>query len=436
MRVYDRILGQVQEPVIIHWLGEMFDPALEGYWGSGDHWAGDGDLPRRDRGACRQGRRHQDLAAVEGEGDRHAPAAAGGRADVYRRRLQLRRADRRGRGGAFGRAARHLRRDRAGGFGGARRRWRAAGRTSSSTSSSRRCRCRGTSSRRRPGSTRRAWCSSPTSTGCRTISSWSAGRRARARSCIWPSCSGWRTGRGCCAIPELAAARMRGGARGAGRRLMTPVEGLSINLATVRAQWDMRQAVEGCLRHGITAIAPWRDQVAAIGLDARGAAGAGQRAAGDRALPRRVLSGARRPRSGRAAIDDNRRAVDEAAALGADCLVHGGRRAAGGVEGHRRGARDGARRAGGDAAARAGGRRAAGDRAAASDVCGGPGLREHARAGARPLRRARARDRGRRSTSITSGGTPSSRRSSRGPGRPGRSSRTTSATGWCRRATC
>jgi len=35
--VYDRILRQVKEPVIIHWLGEMFDPALEGYWGNGDH---------------------------------------------------------------------------------------------------------------------------------------------------------------------------------------------------------------------------------------------------------------------------------------------------------------------------------------------------------------------------------------------------------------
>ena len=32
-RVYGRILGQVKEPVIIHWLGEMFDPALAGYWG-------------------------------------------------------------------------------------------------------------------------------------------------------------------------------------------------------------------------------------------------------------------------------------------------------------------------------------------------------------------------------------------------------------------
>jgi len=36
-RVYDRILGQVKQPVIIHWLGEMFDPALEGYWGKKDH---------------------------------------------------------------------------------------------------------------------------------------------------------------------------------------------------------------------------------------------------------------------------------------------------------------------------------------------------------------------------------------------------------------
>jgi hypothetical protein len=38
-RVYDRILRQVKEPVILHWLGEMFDPALAGYWGSQDHMA-------------------------------------------------------------------------------------------------------------------------------------------------------------------------------------------------------------------------------------------------------------------------------------------------------------------------------------------------------------------------------------------------------------
>ncbi|MFL5206916.1 MAG: dihydrodipicolinate synthase family protein [Microvirga sp.] len=36
VKVYDRILSQAKEPVIIHWLGDMFDPALAGYWGTGD----------------------------------------------------------------------------------------------------------------------------------------------------------------------------------------------------------------------------------------------------------------------------------------------------------------------------------------------------------------------------------------------------------------
>jgi hypothetical protein len=35
-RVYDRVLRQAREPVILHWLGDMFDPALRGYWGSAD----------------------------------------------------------------------------------------------------------------------------------------------------------------------------------------------------------------------------------------------------------------------------------------------------------------------------------------------------------------------------------------------------------------
>ena len=33
-RVYNRVLSQAREPVILHWLGDMFDPALQGYWGS------------------------------------------------------------------------------------------------------------------------------------------------------------------------------------------------------------------------------------------------------------------------------------------------------------------------------------------------------------------------------------------------------------------
>jgi hypothetical protein len=35
-RVYDRVLRQARQPVILHWLGDMFDPALKGYWGHDD----------------------------------------------------------------------------------------------------------------------------------------------------------------------------------------------------------------------------------------------------------------------------------------------------------------------------------------------------------------------------------------------------------------
>ncbi len=35
-RVYDRILSQAKQPVVLHWLGDMFDPALAGYWGTSD----------------------------------------------------------------------------------------------------------------------------------------------------------------------------------------------------------------------------------------------------------------------------------------------------------------------------------------------------------------------------------------------------------------
>ena len=38
-KVYGRILSQVKQPVVLHWLGEMFDPALKGYWGQPTHEA-------------------------------------------------------------------------------------------------------------------------------------------------------------------------------------------------------------------------------------------------------------------------------------------------------------------------------------------------------------------------------------------------------------
>ena len=53
VRVYDRMLSQVREPVIIHWLGRDVRPGAGGLLGVGGPLAGDGDLPRRDRGPCR-----------------------------------------------------------------------------------------------------------------------------------------------------------------------------------------------------------------------------------------------------------------------------------------------------------------------------------------------------------------------------------------------
>jgi sugar phosphate isomerase/epimerase len=94
---------------------------------------------------------------------------------------------------------------------------------------------------------------------------------------------------------------------------------LSLNTATVREQRDLLQIIEACARHEIRAISPWRDQVAIVGLEAAVAA---VRRHGLK------LSGYCRggmfpadPERRQEARDDNRRAVDEAAALGAPCLV-------------------------------------------------------------------------------------------------------------------
>ncbi|MFM8548338.1 MAG: sugar phosphate isomerase/epimerase family protein [Betaproteobacteria bacterium] len=95
---------------------------------------------------------------------------------------------------------------------------------------------------------------------------------------------------------------------------------LSINTATVRKQWSLIQIIEACARRGIRAISPWRDQVAAIGLESTA------KLLADTGLE---LSGYCRggffpaaDRAGlRAALDDNRRALDEARHLNAPCLV-------------------------------------------------------------------------------------------------------------------
>ncbi|WP_404406102.1 sugar phosphate isomerase/epimerase family protein [Pelagibacterium halotolerans] len=98
------------------------------------------------------------------------------------------------------------------------------------------------------------------------------------------------------------------------------LEGLSINLATTRGAWGFADAVDGCLRHGITSISPWRDQVHDIGLKeaVRIVEGNGIKLTGH---CRGGMFPAMDAAGFQANIDDNKRAIDEAAALGADCLV-------------------------------------------------------------------------------------------------------------------
>lgn len=97
------------------------------------------------------------------------------------------------------------------------------------------------------------------------------------------------------------------------------VSRLSLNQITTR-RWSLPEAVEGCLRAGVPAISPWRDKVAEIGLKeaSRLLRGSGLRVhslhiGGD--FP--AASEAER----RASIEDNRRALEEAAELGADNLT-------------------------------------------------------------------------------------------------------------------
>ncbi|ANY78723.1 endonuclease [Microvirga ossetica] len=94
---------------------------------------------------------------------------------------------------------------------------------------------------------------------------------------------------------------------------------LSINTATVRKQGDLVAIAEACARAEIKAISPWRDQVATVGLNRAVAAvkDAGLELSG-------YCRGGMFPADAarlQEATDDNRRAVDEAVALGAPCLV-------------------------------------------------------------------------------------------------------------------
>src|SRR6202161_4805339 len=94
---------------------------------------------------------------------------------------------------------------------------------------------------------------------------------------------------------------------------------LSLNTATVRKQGDLAQIIEAGARHGIRAIDPWRDQVAAVGLDraVRAVRDAGLELSGYCRGRMFTSDDAHRLEAG----DDHRRVVDEARALGASCIV-------------------------------------------------------------------------------------------------------------------
>ena len=95
---------------------------------------------------------------------------------------------------------------------------------------------------------------------------------------------------------------------------------LALNTATVRERWSLRQIIDACGRHRFRGISPWRDRLAQMGAKEAG------KAARDSGLTVTGLYGGGRfpaldRKARQAAIDDNRRAIDDAATIEARCLV-------------------------------------------------------------------------------------------------------------------
>ncbi len=104
------------------------------------------------------------------------------------------------------------------------------------------------------------------------------------------------------------------------RDFSTSHDALSINTATLRKQWPLDRIIDECARRDIRAISPWRDQVAAVGIAhiERQLKDSGIKLSGycrGGFFPAADAAGLR------AALDDNRRAIDEAKQLDAPCLV-------------------------------------------------------------------------------------------------------------------
>ena len=240
----------------------------------------------------------------------------------------------------------------------------------------------------------------------RPAGSFHHGRRPGERALDVASCRAVpaRRRRRSAADPERAAARMRPSWRRAAcrrdaRLLERP---RACDQHGDRQAMALSQLVDGCARAGISAIAPWRDIVQACGSSdaAKPIRDAGITVTG---LCRGGMFPAADEAGRRAAIDDNSRAVDEAAAHRRALPGAHRRRPAEGFARSRRRARASARRPC-RVLLYAREQRAARYRAASSDVRSRPRVREHARARQRPLRRA-GDGLGIASTFIMSGGT-------------------------------
>jgi sugar phosphate isomerase/epimerase len=89
---------------------------------------------------------------------------------------------------------------------------------------------------------------------------------------------------------------------------------LALNSATVRKQWNLAQIIDGCARHGIEGISPWRDQIAQMGLSSA-----------VKAIKANNLTVTGLCRGGFFAEkdwkSDNLRAIEEAHELGAPALI-------------------------------------------------------------------------------------------------------------------
>ncbi len=103
-------------------------------------------------------------------------------------------------------------------------------------------------------------------------------------------------------------------------RPLTDHSRLSINDATTKVQWTLEEEIAGYAALGVRGISIWRDKLAACGVAkaARMLAEHGMTVTG---LCRGGMFPSDTAAGRQAAIDDNRRAIDDAAAIGAQCLV-------------------------------------------------------------------------------------------------------------------